>query len=49
MLRTLFKQLVAGLREISGEIVQAYEDQENLIGGRRPRLLDIVKMLQTTS
>ena len=49
MLRTLLKQLVAGLREIPGDIAQAYKDQENSIGGRRPRLLNIVKMLQTTS
>ena len=48
-LRTLLKQLVAGMREVPGEIVQAYEDQKNSIGGRRPRLPDIVKMLQTTS
>ena len=49
MLRTLLKQLVAGLREIPAEIVKAYEDQKNSIGGRRPRLLNTVKMLQTTS
>ena len=49
MLRTLLKQLVAGLREISAEIVEAYEDQKNSIGGRRLRLPNIVKMLQTTS
>ena len=49
VLRALLKQLVAGLREIPAEIVQAYEDQKNSIGGRRPRLPDIVKMLQTTS
>jgi len=49
MLRTLLKQLVAGLGEIPAEIVQAYEDQKNSIGGRKPRLPDIVKMLQTTS
>ena len=49
MLRTLLKQLVAGLEEIPGEIVQAYEDQKNSIGGRRPGLANIVKMLQTTS
>ena len=29
--------------------MQAYEDQKNSIGGRRPRLPDIVKMLQTLS
>jgi len=49
MLRTLLKRFVAGLREILAEIVQAYEDQENSIGGRRPGLPDIVKMLRTTS
>ena len=49
ILRSLLKQLVAGLREIPAEIAQAYEGQENSIGGRRPRLLNTVKMLQTTS
>jgi len=49
VLGTLLKQLVVGLREVPGEIVQAYEDQKNSIGGRRPRLSEIVKMLQTTS
>ena len=49
MLRTLLKQLVAGLREIPAEIVEAYEGQKNSIGGRSPRLPNIVKMLQTTS
>ena len=49
MLGTLLKQLLVGMRELPGEIVQAYEDQKNSIGGRRPRLPDIVKMLQATS
>ena len=49
MLGTLLKQLVVGLREVPGEITQAYEDQKNSIGGRRLRLPDIVKMLQTSS
>ena len=49
MLGTLLKQLVVGMREVPGEIVQAYEDQKNSIGGRRPRLPDILKMLQNTS
>ena len=49
MLGTLLKQLLVGMREVPEEIVQAYEDQKNLIGGRRPRLPDIVKMLQTIS
>ena len=49
MLGTLLKQLVVGLREVPGEIERAYEDQKNSIGGRRPRLPDILKMLQAIS
>ena len=49
MLGALLKQLVAGLAEVPGEIVQAYENHKNSIGGRRPRHANIVKMLQTTS
>ena len=49
MLGTMLKQLLVGMREVPEEIVQAYEDQKNSIGGRRPRLPDMVKMLQTTS
>jgi len=49
MLGALLKQLVVGLREVPGEMMQAYENQKNSIGGRRPRHADIVKMLQTTS
>ena len=49
MLGALLKQLVVGLGEVPGEMVQAYGDQKNAIGGRRPRHADIVKMLQTTS
>ena len=49
MLGALLKQLVVGLGEMPGEMVQAYEDQRNFIGGRRPRHTDIVKMLQTAA
>ena len=49
MLRSLLKQLVARLGEIPAEIVEAYEDEGNSIGGRRLGLPNIVKMLQTTS
>ena len=49
MLGTLLKQLVVGLGQMPGEMVQAYEQQRNFIGGRRPRHTDIVKMLQTAS
>jgi len=45
----LLKQVVRGLEEIPVEISQAYQDQKKAIGGRAPRLPDIVKMLQTTT
>jgi len=49
MLGALLKQVVGGLGEVPGEIVEAYEDQKTVIGGRAPQLQDIVKMLQATS
>ena len=49
ILGALLKQIVGGLEEMPGEISQAYEDQKKVIGGRRPQLGDIVKMVQTTS
>jgi len=49
MLGALLKQVVGGLGEVSGEIAKAYEGQKRVIGGRAPRLSDIVKMLQTAS
>jgi len=49
MMGSLLKQLVCGQEEIPEEMLRAYEDQKNIIGGRGPRLSDIVKMLQTTS
>ena len=45
----LLKQVVGGLEEIPGEISQAYREQKKALGGRGPRLSDVVKMLQTTS
>ena len=45
----LLKQVVGGLEEIPEEISQAYQKQKKALGGRGPRLSDIVKMLQTTS
>jgi len=45
----LLKQVVGGLEEIPEEISQAFQKQKTALGGRGPRLLDIVKMLQTTS
>ena len=49
MLGALVKQLVWGLEEIPEEISRVYRDQKNAIGGRGPRLSDIVKMLQSAS
>ena len=49
MFGALLKQVVVGLRELPGEISKAYENQKRALGGRAPRLSDIVKMLQATS
>ena len=48
-LGALLKQVVSGRGEVPGEIAKAYENQKTVIGGRRPELSDILKMLQTTS
>ena len=45
----LLKQVVGGLEEIPEEISRAYQEQKKALGGRGPRLSDVVKMLQTTS
>ena len=45
----LLKQVVGGLEEIPEEISQAYQKQKKALGGRGPRLSDIVKMLQATT
>ena len=49
MLGALLKQLVCGLEETPEEVSRAYQGQKNAIGGRGPKLSDIVKMMQTTS
>ena len=49
MLGALLKQLVCGLEETPEEVSRAYQGQKNVIGGRGPKLSDIVKMMQTTS
>jgi len=46
VLGALLKQVVGGLEEVPVEIAKAYQDQKKVIGGRRPQLPDIVKMLQ---
>ena len=49
VLGALLKQVVRGLEEVPEEIAQAYGKQEKVIGGRGPKLADIVKMLQIIS
>ena len=49
VLGALLKQVVSGLEEIPKEIAEAYEDQRPVVGGRRPQLAAIVKMLQDTA
>jgi len=48
-LGALLKQVVSALEEVPEEIVQDYEAQKKVIGGRGPLLSDIVKMLQAAS
>ena len=46
MLGSLLQQIVGGMERIPEEILRALRDQKRAIGGRRLRLVDIVKMLQ---
>jgi len=45
----LLKQVVGGLEVIPEEVSRAYQKQRKALGGRGPRLSDLVKMLQATS
>jgi len=47
MLGSLLKQIVGGMAKVPEEISQAFQEQRMAIGGRGPRLPDVVKMLQT--
>ena len=47
ILGALLKQVLSGLEGMPKKIAQAYGDQKMVIGGRVPRVSDIVKMLQT--
>jgi len=49
MLGALLRQLVCGLEETPEEISRVYQVQKNAIGGRGPKLSDIVKMMQMAS
>ena len=46
---SLLKQIVSGMKSIPEEISSVFQEQKMAIGGRGPRLLDIVKMLQTVT
>ena len=46
MLGSLLKQIVSGMETIPEEISWAFQEQKRAIGGRGPRLPDILKMLQ---
>jgi len=41
--------MVFGLGEIPEDILKAYEDRKNAVGGQGLQICDILKMLQTTS
>jgi len=49
MLGCLLRQLVFRLEEIPEEILEAYEDRRNGIGGKAPKISSILNMLQITS
>jgi len=45
MLGSMLKQMVNGMERIPEGISRALQEQKRAIGGRKPRLVDIVKML----
>ena len=47
ILGSLLRQAVGGMESIPEDITEAFEEQKKAIGGRGPRLPDIVKMLHT--
>jgi len=47
ILGSLLRQVVGGMEKVPEEITQVFQKQRMAIGGRGPRLPDIVKMLQT--
>ena len=46
VLGSLLKQVVSGMERIPEEISRAFQEQKTAIGGRAPRLPEIMKMLQ---
>ena len=49
ILSSLLKQVVGGLEKIPTKLVQAFQDQEKVIGGRKLELGEIIEMLQNIS
>ena len=47
ILGSLLRQVIGGMERVPEEITRAFQEQKMAIGGRGPRLPDIVKMLQT--
>ena len=47
ILGSLLRQVVGGMEKVPEEITQMFREQKMAIGGRGPRLPDIVRMLQT--
>ena len=46
MLGSLVKQMVSGMERIPEEILRVFREQKHSLGGSRPQLVDLVKMLQ---
>ena len=46
MLGSLLKQIISGMERIPEEISRAFREQRKAIGGRRPQLPDVLKMLR---
>jgi len=47
ILGSLVRQIIGGMEKVPEEITQGFQEGKMAIGGRGPRLPDIVKMLQT--
>ena len=47
VLGSMLRQMVGGMERIPEEIWRAFQQQKTTIGGRRPQLVNIVKMLQS--
>ena len=49
VLGSLLRQVVGGLEEIPAKVIQAFRDQEKVIGGRKLELGEVVEMLSDIS